>query len=276
LGKKVLIADVCSRVADSGFDGNLERLPASGAWLSLLAYTLQIYFDFSGYSDMAIGLARMFGFRFPENFNHPYAAVSVTDFWRRWHMSLSQWFRDYLYIPLGGNRGGTWQTYRNLAVVFLVTGLWHGAAWTFVCWGAYHGVMLMVERATGLARVSEDRWVGVRRVLTLVVVMGSWAIFRVPDGERGLEFFRALMGEGNRWVFPGAMVRLMDVQTMAALGVGAMALVVPRGWMTMGKLLEREDGVAARARGVVLLVLFPVVLVQVLASGYSPFLYFQF
>ncbi len=276
LGKKVLIADVCSRVADSGFDGNLERLPASGAWLSLLAYTLQIYFDFSGYSDMAIGLARMFGFRFPENFNHPYAAVSVTDFWRRWHMSLSQWFRDYLYIPLGGNRGGTWQTYRNLAVVFLVTGLWHGAAWTFVCWGAYHGVMLMVERATGLARVGEDRWAVVRRVLTLVVVMGSWAIFRVPDGERGLEFFRALMGEGNRWGFPGAMVRLMDVQTMAALGVGAMALVVPRGWMTMGMLLEREDEVAARARAVVLLVLFPVVLVQVLASGYSPFLYFQF
>jgi hypothetical protein len=136
--------------------------------------------------------------------------------------------------------------------------------------------MVMVERASGLARVGEDRWVVVRRVVTLVVVMGSWAIFRVPDGERGLAFFRALMGEGGKWVLPGAMVRLMDVQTMLAIGVGAMALVVPRGWMTMGKLLEREDGVAARARGVVLLVLFPVVLVQVLASGYSPFLYFQF
>jgi len=136
--------------------------------------------------------------------------------------------------------------------------------------------MLMAERASGLARVGEDRWVVVRRVVTLVVVMGSWAIFRVPDGERGLAFFRALAGEGNRWVFPGAMVRLLDVQTMAALGVGAMALVVPRGWMTMGTLLERGAAVAERARAVVLLILFPVVLVQVLASGYSPFLYFQF
>ena len=129
---------------------------ARSAWLGVLAYTLQIYFDFSGYSDMAIGLGRMIGFRLPENFDRPYSAVSVTDFWRRWHMSLSRWFRDYLYIPLGGNRGSSLATYRNLFIVFLLTGFWHGAAWTFVVWGLFHGVLLAIERATGLARIPDD------------------------------------------------------------------------------------------------------------------------
>ena len=133
------------------------------AWLGALAYTVQIYFDFSGYSDMAIGLARMFGFRFPENFNRPYSSVSITDFWRRWHMTLSRWFRDYVYIPLGGSRGSQSETVRNLWFVFLLTGAWHGAAWTFVLWGIYHGALLVIERVSGIAALPDDRLQPLRR-----------------------------------------------------------------------------------------------------------------
>ena len=155
-----------------------EGLNSTTAWLGVLAYTVQIYFDFSGYSDMAIGLARMFGFRFPENFNRPYSAVSMTDFWRRWHMSLSRWFRDYVYVPLGGNRMGTRTTIRNLLFVFLLTGLWHGAAWTFVLWGLFHGVLLVIERLTGINALADDRAAGGRRAATLVLVMIGWVLFR--------------------------------------------------------------------------------------------------
>ena len=146
LGKKMLIANSCAAVADVLFAAPPQQLPANVAWLGLICYSLQIYFDFSGYSDMAIGLGRMFGFHFVENFNYPYAAQSITDFWRRWHISLSSWFRDYLYIPLGGNRCGLWRTAFNLVIVFLLCGLWHGAEWTFVVWGAVHGCLLIVER----------------------------------------------------------------------------------------------------------------------------------
>ena len=148
LSKKVVIADPAGRVADAAFA--VSAAPDDGtAWLGALAYTVQIYFDFSGYSDMAIGMARMFGFRFPENFNRPYSSVSMSDFWRRWHMTLSRWFRDYVYIPMGGSRGTQAQTVRNLLFVFLLTGAWHGAAWTFVLWGVYNGLLLVGERLGG-------------------------------------------------------------------------------------------------------------------------------
>jgi alginate O-acetyltransferase complex protein AlgI len=159
------------------------------AWLGALAYTLQIYLDFSAYSDMAIGLGMLFGFRFLENFNRPYSAVSLTDFWRRWHISLSRWFRDYLYIPLGGNRKGALRTYVNLTLVFLLCGFWHGANWTFVVWGAYHGLFLVIERMTGLRRIPENRLSGLRRLVTLMVVLCGWVIFRSDDlGQAGLFF----------------------------------------------------------------------------------------
>ena len=148
----MLIANTLGEVADRVFALGGGELTTPLAWLGLVCYTLQIYFDFSGYSDMAIGLMRMFGFRILENFNYPYVARSVREFWRRWHISLSNWFRDYLYVPLGGNRGGAVRAYRNLAIVFLLCGLWHGASWTFVLWGAWHGAFLVAERA-GLDRV---------------------------------------------------------------------------------------------------------------------------
>ena len=276
LGKKVLIADVCAKVANAGFDADLTKLSCGGAWLALLGYTLQIYFDFSGYSDMAIGLARMFGFHFPENFQHPYTAVSVTDFWRRWHMSLSQWFRDYLYIPLGGNRVASWRVYLNLLVVFTVTGLWHGAAWTFVIWGLYHGAFLMLERATGLARWEPQRLAVPRRVLTMLIVMVAWAIFRAPDGAVCKAFLSVLAGmTSDKVVMPSALVRLLDVQTLLAFAIGLLAFIAPRQG-TAGLYLGKDGAGPRHLRAVVLIVLLPLVIVQVMASDYSPFLYFQF
>src|SRR5262249_54841805 len=145
LAKKVLIANVVARAADAIFALAPEHLSFGVAWIGVAAYALQIYFDFSGYSDMAIGLGSMFGFRFPENFDHPYVSRSITEFWRRWHLSLSSWFRDYLYIPLGGNRISPGRTYVNLVTVFFLCGLWHGASWTFVLWGMLHGAFLVLE-----------------------------------------------------------------------------------------------------------------------------------
>src|SRR6202035_2194059 len=155
------------------------QLSAGHAWLAVVCYTVQIYFDFSGYSDMAIGLGSMFGFRLPENFDRPYSSHSITDFWRRWHMSLSRWFRDYVYIPLGGNRNGKAKTYRNLMIVFVLVGFWHGAAWTFLIWGLYHGGLLIIERIAGY---STTKAIGLRlvgqRALTALLVMIGWVFFR--------------------------------------------------------------------------------------------------
>lgn len=172
LCKKTIIADSLSPLVDTCFNTPPDQMTFAIAWLGAIAYTLQLYFDFSGYSDMAIGLGRMLGFRLPENFARPYSSVTITEFWRRWHMSLSRWFRDYVYIPLGGNRAGAGRTYRNLCIVFVLTGFWHGAQWTFLIWGIYHGALLIVERAFGYdtAPKSQAARIG-RRALTLVLVV---------------------------------------------------------------------------------------------------------
>jgi len=158
LTKKVIVADQLGPVVATCFDTSPHDMTFAIAWLGAIAYTLQLYFDFSGYSDMAIGLGRMLGFRLPENFARPYSSVTVTEFWRRWHMSLSRWFRDYVYIPLGGNRHGVAKTYRNLGIVFVLTGFWHGANWTFLVWGLYHGALLVIERGLETGKSPDIRW----------------------------------------------------------------------------------------------------------------------
>ena len=273
LAKKVLIADVCGQLADGGFATPLHRLPTEAAWLMLVAYTVQIYFDFSGYSDMAVGLARMLGFRFPENFHHPYAAVSMTDFWRRWHMSLSQWFRDYVFIPLGGSRGGKWLTYRNLILVFLITGAWHGAAWAFVVWGAVHGVLLILERITGLGQA--ERYVGLRRVLMVPLIMLTWVPFRAEDLTYAWGMLGVLAGQTKVLALPLKVSLLLDAQMYLAMGIGLCAFFTSRQ-ITGGLWLQSEGPYVARARTLVLLVLLPLALMQAVSTGYSPFLYFQF
>ena len=183
LSKKVLIADVIGRTVDIVLASDLSSLDSSTAWITIMAYTMQLYFDFSGYSDMAIGLGRIIGFRFPENFDNPYNSTSITEFWRRWHITLGAFMRNYLYIPLGGNRHGTARTYLNLWVVFLLSGLWHGASWNFVLWGAYHGLFLVVERILSrhIPLFDTKRRHPLFVLPTFIILLVGWAIFRIED-----------------------------------------------------------------------------------------------
>ena len=194
LAKKLLVANPIGSVADFLFSTPAADLPIWAVWLVVICFALQIYFDFSGYSDMAIGMARMFGFRFPENFNYPYAASSIQDFWRRWHISLSAWFRDYVYVPLGGSHHGTWVTVRNLWIVFLLCGAWHGASWNFIAWGMWHGLFLSIERLGFVQRVLAAVPAVARSAYVLVVVLVSWAFFRSPTLEQALDIISRMFG----------------------------------------------------------------------------------
>jgi len=273
LCKKVLIADQVGLIADAAFAG---PGPPSGAtaWIGALAYTVQIYFDFSGYSDMAIGLARMFGFVFPENFARPYSAVSMTDFWRRWHMTLSGWFRDYVYIPLGGSRGATEVTVRNLMVVFFLTGAWHGAAWTFVLWGLYNGALLVGERLTGISVLPDERLAVLRRAATLLLVVLGWVLFRSDGMGQAADFYGAMasfdLGAPSPAVDAAATPR-----AQLALAVGIASFLLPRHFV-FGKVLQAGwSGLPLVARLAVVTVL-PLAAISVAAGSFSPFLYFRF
>ena len=216
LAQKVLVANAVAPIADHAFGLGAGALDPGTAWLGALAYSLQIYFDFCGYSNMAIGLAFMLGFTFPKNFDHPYASRSITEFWRRWHISLSSWFRDYVYIPLGGNRGGQLKTLRNLLIVFLLTGLWHGAAWTFVLWGLYHGAFLLLER------LALGRWLAgapqaVSRAYTLLAVMVGWVLFRAESLPEAGTYLQAMNGGAGWTGLPAATQLLLNSKRVAAL-----------------------------------------------------------
>ena len=275
LAKKVIIADAVAPIANVVFSTPAGQLDWTTAWIGVIAYTIQIYFDFSGYSDMAIGLARMFGLRLPENFNRPYSAVSITDFWRRWHMSLSRWFRDYVYIPLGGNRGSTGSTYRNLFIVFVLTGVWHGANWTFLVWGLFHGGMLAFERVTGLAKAEPGRWLIPRRILTLLLVMVGWVIFRAESLSQGLGIIRVLLVPdlATSTILTDAGIRLQAELLM----VCALVVFALPADFTMGRYIEQaRTRLAGVARVGFAAVAAPVAAVLVAAGTFSPFLYFQF
>jgi alginate O-acetyltransferase complex protein AlgI len=192
LGKKVFIANTLGIVADEAFRMQGADLDMPTAWLGIVCYTLQIYFDFSGYTDMAVGLGRMFGLRLPENFNDPYTAQSIRDFWQRWHITLSSWFRDYLYIPLGGNRCSPARTYTNLVIVFLLCGLWHGASWNFAAWGLYHGLFLVFERI-GLARLLAQTWRPLRHGYAVLAIMTGWVFFRAETLAHALSYLRSMV-----------------------------------------------------------------------------------
>ncbi len=271
LAKKVLVADAAARVADPCF-----ALPAPTfglAWLGAAAFAIQIYFDFSGYSDMAVGLGRLFGFELPQNFNSPYRAYSMTDFWRRWHMSLSTWLRDYLYIPLGGNRRGRARTYVNLMATMLLGGLWHGANWTFVAWGAFHGVLLAVERACGIrgggAPDSGPR--GVWRVLrtggTCVLLVFGWVLFRCQTIGQAAQWWTAMVGARGLRVGP-LPVELEHFAVAVVPLAFAVCWFVPNTWEWQPPPTLRW-AVAVSGLGVVAVIV-------ILSSTVSPFLYFQF
>ena len=196
LGKKVLIANTLAVLADHAFNTAPGEINMTMAWLGIISYTFQIYFDFSGYSDMAIGLALIFGFRFKENFNFPYLAESIKDFWRRWHISLSTWFRDYLYIPLGGNREGEGKTYRNLIIVFFVTGLWHGASWNFILWGFCHGMFIVIE-TLGFGIILEKLFRPLRIMYSYIIVLFAWVMFRADNITYAAQYYKVMLGMGK-------------------------------------------------------------------------------
>ena len=271
LARKVLIADVCGEVADGVFGQPGGDLGFSSAWLGVAAFTAQIYFDFAAYSDMAIGLARMFGFKIPENFNHPYGSVNFTEFWRRWHISLTTWIRSYLYIPLGGNRHGPLRTYANLWICFLLSGLWHGASWTFVLWGAWNGLFLVLDRQPWMAWT--QRLPAMLRVGgTLFLVMVGWAIFRAESTEQMTGVLSALFNPADQ----GAFVWLQAHQAAAiAIGLGgALIAAAPPVRALAGRAAASPTMRALAAAVIVALAAFA--LAKVVSVTFRPFLYFRF
>jgi alginate O-acetyltransferase complex protein AlgI len=276
LAQKVLIADEVARLAEAVFDKAVAPSMAE-AWLGLTAYTLQIYFDFAGYSNMAIGLGLALGFAFPRNFNLPYVSRSLTEFWRRWHISLSQWVRDYLYIPLGGNRGTQAETYRNLCLVFLGCGLWHGANWTFVIWGIHHGAFLVIERA-GLGSVLARCPVWLARAYALAAIMSGWVWFRAQDAEHALSFFASLAGLHGVSGLGISTHIVLHPATVAALVVGAaLATAKIDIWRALRRTALRfAQPIYALGDCVAVTAMFGLSLLSVAAGSYSAFLYFRF
>lgn len=274
LAKKVLVADAIAPLADAAFAGS--DLSAPVAWLGIIAYALQIYFDFSGYSDMAIGLGLMLGFDFPENFNRPYSALSVTDFWRRWHITLSNWFRDYVYFPLGGSRGGPLRTLLNLWIVFALTGIWHGASWNFVVWGLFHGALLVGERLLNQRAATPAGFANdiVRRIYVLLAVLVGWVFFRASDLGAALDYLGQMFTPGGGT--PAEVSTALSNRAMLALAVGCSTVFIPRTFVT-GKYIAGEKQLLADPVRVAWTVgVLPLALIVVASDAFSPFLYFQF
>ena len=274
LAKKVIIANIMAKTADEIFALGLNDLSTPAAWIGIIAYTFQIYFDFSGYSDMAIGLGKMFGFQIHENFNYPYTATSIKDFWRRWHISLSTWFKEYLYIPLGGNREGALKTYRNLMIVFFLTGLWHGASWNFVIWGLFHGCFLVLERIFPIEKFLRFRLL--QSVYTLLIVIVAWVFFRA-------ETLGAAWGYLNRMFVPFDMESYSKYLSNEFIYVAVLAFVsCGFGAMLYQKVfavLKRENwgDVLLKAVNPAFCAVIAYFSILLLASNtYNPFIYFRF
>jgi alginate O-acetyltransferase complex protein AlgI len=274
--KKAIIADTLAPFVTACFNTPDDEMTFAIAWLGAIAYTLQLYFDFSGYSDMAIGLGRMLGFRLPENFARPYSSVTITEFWRRWHMSLSRWFRDYVYIPLGGNRHGAAKTYRNLCIVFVLTGFWHGANWTFLVWGMFHGALLIIERGFHLEDSPSGRGARIaRRALTMLLVMIGWIYFRADDLPSALNMVGHMFlpdFTGLTDITLSALTNQRLVVMLLALGI----LFLPAQPVT-GPLLESSRSKPATVLRVSVMTAGLAYAAILIASGtFSPFLYNQF
>jgi alginate O-acetyltransferase complex protein AlgI len=260
---KVLIADSVAPLADAAF--TTANPSFIDAWLGTFAYTIQLFFDFSGYSSMAVGLALMIGFKFPENFNDPYLSVSITDFWKRWHMSLSNWLREYLYIPLGGNRKGVWRTYLNLFLTMLLGGIWHGANWTFVAWGAWHGAILAIEKFYGdkFGPLPIPQWLRIAK--TMLLVMIGWVFFRAESLTDALRMFKAMLGLSGVDLSQSILWQInSDVLLVLLLGA-VMVYALP--------VIRRYSHTPIRF---LLIPLFLWALTTLSAQSFTPFLYFQF
>ena len=271
--KKILIANMVAAVADKIFV--LDSRPMATAWLGLICYALQIYFDFSGYSDMAIGLGRMFGFEFLENFDYPYISASIREFWRRWHMSLSTWFRDYLYIPLGGNRKGTLRTYINLLIVFACTGFWHGASWNFVIWGLYHGLFLIIERL-GLEKILNKLPKVIGHIYALLVVLFGWVVFRADTLPQTGAYLADMFNFSN-FGFVNASSQLGRMALiMFIAGILFCTPILKSVSKLFAKHGETGEAISGTVSAVICIALFCFSILCLTGSDYNPFIYFRF
>jgi alginate O-acetyltransferase complex protein AlgI len=274
LAKKVIIANTLGMQADAVFKLPVEQLDTAAAWVGALAYTFQIYFDFSGYSDMAIGLCKIMGFRIPENFNNPYISSSITEFWRRWHITLGAWMKNYLYIPLGGNKNGQTKLYRNLFIVFLLSGLWHGASWNFVLWGAYHGLFLVLERLF-LGNVFARLGKFISIPVTFIIVVTGWVLFRNED----LHYAFSVMKQMYSFNFAdGKFAMNNDFITMAVIALLISWFAITERTYAIQQKLYGENFSANGKWMVVLscIALFYLSLSFVSALNFNPFIYFRF
>ncbi|KRE86365.1 hypothetical protein ASG89_10130 [Paenibacillus sp. Soil766] len=279
LGKKVLIANPLGLVADQIFAQNTQELTTGAAWLGIICYTLQIYFDFSGYSDMAIGLARIFGFSFLENFNYPYIAKNIVGFWRRWHISLSNWFRDYLYIPLGGNRVSSVRVYLNLVIVFFCTGFWHGASWNFVFWGLFHGFFMLLERSP-LGKLLDKMWAPFQHAYVLLVVMVGWIFFKANDFQHAIAYIKTMVGLNKNSMYSSMYYLDKELITVIILAIiGATPLL--KMLLSYGESwLDRKNSKYQILKLFFIVITGSIILLLVSAAlasqTYNPFIYFRF
>ena len=275
LGKKVIIANSVGQIWDAIRNGSQGDLTTATVWLGMICFTLQIYFDFSGYSDMAIGLGRMFGFHFDENFNYPYISGSITEFWRRWHISLSTWFKEYVYIPLGGNRKGLARQLRNIFVVWLLTGLWHGAAWSFVLWGLYYGILLIFEKVLFHKALEKIPKV-FGHIYTMIIVVIGWGIFGFADvlPELRTGFVKGAFFTGNYGLCDGHTLFLLSGNIVLL----AVAVIISTGVITklVKKYIVKYETVYAVGSMLYVAAIFFVSTACIVADTYNPFLYFRF
>ena len=273
LAKKVLIANVLAQNADEIFRIGAADMSTTTAWIGILAYTFQIYFDFSGYSDMAIGLGRILGFKFPENFNNPYTANSITDFWRRWHMTLGRFMKDYLYIPLGGNRLGKGRMYGNLVLVFLLSGLWHGASWNFVLWGVFHGMFLLLDRLFLLQFLNKIGKIPSILITFIITILG-WVIFRIEDIHEASLFYKKL--------FDFSDIRSLYLYekelwfTLLVAFIFSMITIFKFGQRAHDSVFNWSDIRPKFALKIIVIIGLSFSLVYILTDSFNPFIYFRF
>lgn len=267
LSKKVLISNSLGLVADEIFNMQLADMSVVLSWVGILAYTIQIYFDFSGYSDMAIGLGKMFGFEFLENFNYPYISTSITEFWRRWHISLGSWFRDYLYIPLGGNRVSSIKFLRNILVVWFLTGLWHGSSWNFIAWGMYYGIILLIEKFL-LGKYLEKMPKAFQHLYTMIFVIFGWVLFRSETLSFGIDYIRTMLGlNGNQLISQTTIYYLMEYKVAFIIAIITSMPIYP--WLNKRFNLQY-------IKPVFLIAMLTISVMYLITSTFNPFIYFRF
>lgn len=274
LSKKVLIANTLGSVSDKIFALPIEQFNTFTAWIGAICYSFQLFYDFSGYSNMAIGLGLIFGFRFLENFNYPYISKSITEFWRRWHISLSTWFKEYLYIPLGGNRKGKIRTYINLFIVFLATGFWHGASWSFIIWGLWHGLFIVFEKASGWNKEKSDYKIRFfQHIYTLLIVIIGWVIFRSDNFSYAYDYIKNMFGLINNHKIAYDLSYYFDNVEILAF-IGGILCAVP--FFNSMLDITKQNKIKRTAVNFWLFLLFILSSLSIAASTYNPFIYFRF